>query len=321
MHPLHQIRKAANRVLSPLGLAIERVEKQPWFRPNIVSVQVGRFTIQIPTINPLAKVYVRNPEYTGHLGRLAALLKAKYPDCAAIDIGANVGDTACIIKSAADVPVLCIEGDDFAFGFLEQNLPQLKNATAHKLFLGEKTETMAVNLDKAGWNTTLLPDETGAAGGVKIVSLDDFLAGQPQVERYKLVKIDTEGFDCRILRGARQFIGQVRPVITFEYNRDNMAALGENGLDTLAVLAGLGYTQAAVHDNEGRFFCSTSLADQATIRNLHDYADGKNAAVYYFDLTLFHGQDGDIAHAFAKGEQSHRVKGRAAKDVLTTGEN
>src|SRR5258708_976117 len=103
MSLLHFIRKSTNRVLLPIGLAVERVEKQSWFRPKIVTAQVGRFLIQVPSINPLSTLYTRNPDYTGHLGRLTTLLKIKYPKLAAINIGANVGDTACIIKSAADI--------------------------------------------------------------------------------------------------------------------------------------------------------------------------------------------------------------------------
>jgi FkbM family methyltransferase len=304
---LHTARTLANKLLSPLGIAIARVEKQPWFRGNVITAQVGRYVIQVPGINPISTHYSRHPDYMSQLGRITALLKAKYPGLAAIDIGANVGDTACIIKSAADIPLLCIEGDDFTFGFLEQNLRQFQNTTAHKLFLGEKTETLAVSLDKGGWNTTIKPDAAGSATKIDVVSLDDFLATQSNVADYKLVKIDTEGFDCSIIRGAKKFLQQVRPVITFEYNRDNMDAIGETGLETLFMLADLGYAQAVFHDANGRFFCSTGLSDHKLIRDLHDYADGKNGSIYYYDITVFPEIDGDVAAGFAGQERSCRL--------------
>jgi len=304
---LHALRTAANTALSPLGLAVMRTERQPWLRPKTPTTRVGRFSIQMPGRNQLASVYAQNPHYTGHLGRLARLLKKKYSSLAAIDIGANVGDTACIIKSAADIPILCIEGDDLIFGFLEQNLRQFQNASAHKLFLGEKTETLAVNLDKGGWNATLIPDKSGSAPKVKIISLDDFLATQPSTTTIKLVKIDTEGFDCAIIRGARKFIEQVHPVLTFEYNRDTMAALGEKGLDTLSMLASLGYARVALHDCDGRFFSAASMADAEFIRDIHEYADGRSAAIYYFDLTVFHEDDLDVAQQFTIEERAWRA--------------
>lgn len=308
MFLFHRLRNAVNRILSPAGFAVERVARQPWFRPENVTVPVGRYSILIPTINPLAQMYQINPDYSAHLATAAALLKKKYPDFTALDIGANVGDTACIIKSGADVPVVCIEGDDLSFDLLERNLRQLTGATAHKLFLGEKTETKNISTEKTGWNTTLIPDETGASRQINIVRLDDFLPTLPAAPVIKLLKIDTEGFDCAILRGSKKLIQEAKPVISFEYNRDNMAALGEKGLDTLAMLADLGYATIAFHDCGGRFFDAVPLADEKFVRNIHDYADGRHAAIYYFDLTLFHQDDLDVAQAFAEAERARRTK-------------
>ena len=303
----HQIRKSANKVLAPLGLALERVNRQPWFLTPVVNVQVGRFSIQMPANSPLPAHYRKHPDYTAFLARLAALVKGKYPAAAALDIGANVGDTASIIRSGADLPLLCIEGDDLTFRFLERNLRQFPHAAAHKLFLAEKSEALSLSQDKSGWNTTLIPDQGAHARKVNMVSLDDFLGAQPAAPDYKLLKIDTEGFDCSIIRGAKNYIGRTRPVLSFEYNRDNMSALGEKGLDTLNLLQQLGYAEMALHDCEGRFFDAVALADEKFVRNIHDYADGKNAAVYYFDFTLFHEQDRDLALAFAAGERTQRT--------------
>jgi FkbM family methyltransferase len=253
------------------------------------------------------KCYSQFPESAGQLGRLASLLKTKYPNLAAMDIGANVGDTACIIKSAADIPLLCIEGDEFSFGFLKKNVSQFQNVSIHKLFLGEKTETISATVEKTGWNTTIKPGSDTSAKKIDMTSLDDFLANQSGAANYRLIKIDTEGFDCPIIRGGAKFIQQTHPVIAFEYNRDNMDAIGENGLETLAMLERLGYSIIVFHDCYGRFFCSASLADQALIRNLHDYADGKHGAIYYFDVTIFHKDDDDVARAFVTAEQVERA--------------
>jgi len=306
MHPLNAIRKAANRVLAPLGLELVRVEKKPWFAKTI-TVRVGKYDIRIPILNPLSTLYSTNPGYVAHLGTLAALLKQKYPQLVALDIGANVGDTACIIESAVPIPLLCIDGDDLTFELLKENIRQFPNASAYKLFLGEKSESMDVSTVKDGWNLTLIPNPSGPLKRVKLLSLDDFLASRQETPCIKLLKIDAEGFDCSIIRGAKNFIREVRPVITFEYNRDNMTALGEMGLDTLATLAGLGYSSVAYHDCDGRFFDAATLSDDKFVRNLHDDADGKHAAVYYFDLTLFHEGDQDIAESFVSQERARRA--------------
>jgi FkbM family methyltransferase len=257
-------------------------------------------------VNPLSTYYSEHPNYSSQLGRLTSIVRKKYDSLRAIDIGANIGDTACIIKTAEDIPVMCIEGDGYTFGFLQENIKQLSNSTAHNMFLGEKTESIAATLGKSGWNTTIQPDLTNAAPRIHVNSLDDFILVQPDHDKFKLLKIDTEGFDCSILRGAKEFIRRVGPVIAFEYNRENMNAIGEPGLNTLFSLIDLGYSTIVFHDAAGRFLLSTNLNNEQLIRDLHDYADGKHGEIYYYDITVFHKTDSDIASSFEDGERIWR---------------
>jgi Methyltransferase FkbM domain len=81
---------------------------------------------------------------------------------------------------------------------------------------------------------------------VNLTRLDDFIFSEPGWQTFKLVKIDAEGFDCSIIRGATNFLRDVHPVIHFEYNRENMHAIGEPGIDTLLLLSGLGYSHVTI---------------------------------------------------------------------------
>ncbi len=310
MSLLNRARLFANKFLAPAGFAIDRVEKSNPWGSELVTQQIGRFSIQMPRTSPVATVHARNPEYMQQLTTFATLLKKKYPNLSAIDIGANVGDTACVIKTAADIPLMCIEGDDYTFELLQQNMKQFQNVTAHKLFLGEKTSTMAATFEKAGWNATIKPGQSPEAKTIKITSLDDFLAGQPAPPACKLMKVDAEGFDCSIIRGASAFLQRARPALTFEYNRDNMEAIGEKGIETLAMLRNWGYSQVAFHDCHGRFFTSAGSTDDLIARDVLDYADGRDGLIYYFDLTMFHKDDADVALEFIKMERERRSHGR-----------
>lgn len=303
----HHVSKVLNQLLGPVGIAVKRIEKSPWncFK-KIVTTQVGRYSIQVPTLNPIARHYTLFPNWASQLGRLTSVLKKKYANLAAIDVGANVGDTACIIKSAEDIPLLCIEGDGFTFGFLQKNIAQFRNTTAQQLFLGEKTDVASVDIEKAGWNTTLKPGTTSSTSTIQLTSLDDVMAKQSNQQAFKLLKIDTEGFDCRIIRGAVDFIQIVSPVITFEYNRGNMDAIGELGLPTFSMLQGLGYGRIAFHDQDGRFLLSATLADGGLIRDLHEYADCLRGRIGYLDITVFHEMDTDLADSFVALERSRR---------------
>ena len=123
----------------------------------------------------------------------------------------------------------------------------LQSVTARKLFLGETTTEIRASFEKSGWNLSLKPDETSARA-VNVTSFDDFIVSEPEWQTSKLVKIDAEGMDCSIIRAATNFLRDVHPVIHFEYNRENMQAIGEPGIDTLLLLSGLGYSHVTVHD-------------------------------------------------------------------------
>ena len=308
----HRFKNSINWLASPLGISVVRTPKRKWLRPNsILETTVGRYKIQVPSLNPMFWYYQENPDFVGQLGLLTALVREKYPHMAAIDIGANVGDTACIIKTAADVPLLCVEGDDLSFKFLEKNLAQFQNATAHKLYLAEKTDTISASLACAGWNTTILPGTAASTKAIKVMRFDDFIVTQPGWENYKLLKIDTEGFDCAIIRGAKDFIRQVSPVIFFEYSRLGMNLIGETGIETIFMLAELGYSQIAFHDAGGRFICSANLSEGEKIKDLHDYAGAPGNGFYYMDITVFHERDTDIALKFVAAERTRRLKSPA----------
>jgi FkbM family methyltransferase len=275
--------------------------------PREAVVTVGGFPLAMDFASPLRAIFEGHPDYTGELARIVAATMPKYPDAAMIDIGANVGDTVAVARSAAALPILCFEGDPTVFPFLERNIKQFPGVTAHRVFLGERSETIAVDLEKAGWNTTIVPRTGGRGSDLELTALDDFLSTHATPGRYKVLKVDAEGFDARILRGAARLLAESRPVILFEYNRYNMAAIGEPGLPLFAWLQGLGYSSAFFYDARGRFVLATTLEATQQVRDLHEYADGWNSPIPYFDVCVFHSEDADIAAAFAARERAHRA--------------
>lgn len=282
-------------MLHYLGFEVRKVDNYH-LKPNReVSIRLGRYTLAINTRNPISIHYTRYPEYNRELGPLAAALHAKYPDAGVIDIGANIGDTAALIKNAADIPIVCIEGDAYVFGFLERNIIQFTNVRAFRQFLGDKDEIIPARLEKDRWNTTIIPDP-GGEGKVtlELLRLDTFLERHRLTGNYKLMKTDTEGFDVKIIRGASGLIDRAHPVIHLEYNRHNMDAIGEKGIDTLLWLRDKGYEDILVYEDFSRFICSARLSDTRLIGQLHQWIGG-STGIYYVDLAVFHHDDHDVA--------------------------
>lgn len=302
-----------NRMLAPLGLRVSRVAHPGYSTAGTpIPVRVGRFDIQMYPASQLCHLYRHNPAYSSEIGQIAVCVAEKYPGLRVVDVGANVGDTLAVIKSHINVPVLAIEGDEMSYRLLESNAALFPDTEILKVFLGEKEESLAATVEKAGWNATILP--TPAAGSVdgaeilSLVTLDKVMSSRSDGQQYKLLKVDTEGFDLRILRGAIQFLRAGRPVVFFEYNRPNFAALGEDGIEFFKWLGSLGYSDVLVWDPSGRFVLKTGLDHAEALTDLDGYIGAGRGVVSYLDFCVFHASDGDLASKSATAARLARAR-------------
>src|SRR4051812_39979812 len=97
---------------------------------------IGGRRVRLPNNSHALEYKRRFRLYDTALGSIANIANAKYPDLHAIDIGANVGDTAALIRKFADIPVLCIEGDPGLLSILNENAGRLGNITVEPSFVG-----------------------------------------------------------------------------------------------------------------------------------------------------------------------------------------
>ena len=297
------VRNMVRGLLNKVGYDVIKVNVHSESKAHKVSkVTVGKFIIDMPGNNPHISNYKYDPQNNFQLGRLALLIASKYPGLTAIDIGANVGDTISVIKTMIDIPVIGVEGDPVSYRFLEMNTQQFSGISLIKEFLGEKRETIQVQLEKAGWNATLVPSKDKGQE-LTLKTLDEVLAErQLASSNIKLLKIDTEGFDTIILRGAPELIRQYHPVLYFEFNKSNMETIGEDGLPTLLSFTKEGYDSIVFFDNKGRYMLNASLHDKKFIEQLHHYADENKSQIAYYDICLFHSNDRDLAESFILNE-------------------
>lgn len=168
-------------------------------------------------------------EQTGEVWLRAAI--APYAN-SFIDVGANVGDWIA--------GVIALKGND-AFSALAFEPSQSAGARLRERFAGEtrlrtidaaagdRITTMSfLEEPNAGKGSTLAPG-LGRIGGtehsVSVTTLDAVTSelGWPRAD---MVKIDAEGYDARVLRGARGLLERHSiGVVQFEYNRSwQMAA-------------------------------------------------------------------------------------------------
>lgn len=237
--------------------------------------------------------------YDTALGHIANVVRSKYLDLHAIDIGANVGDTAALIRNVVDIPVLCVEGDPALLPILKENAESLgPDVVIEPSFVGSEGQTADPDLiDDAGRNSSLIA-ASNHGGSIKFRSLQDILRKHPAFLGAKLLKTDTEGFDFDILRGSLDFIRQARPVIFFEYDPHFRPNEPTSGLETINALRNVGYSDFIYYDNFGHLLLRANATQLGAFADLDSYLASNRrhgAVVYYFDVCAFHRDDADLA--------------------------
>ena len=93
----------------------------------LIKYKLEKYEIILPLKHELPIIKRDYPLYDTQIGRIVKYINEKYPSFQIIDIGANVGDSATIIKSNVDLPILCIEADDYYYSLLLGNTKNFNN--------------------------------------------------------------------------------------------------------------------------------------------------------------------------------------------------
>jgi FkbM family methyltransferase len=264
--------------------------------------RIGNFLLSVDPENSQPYILKKFPEHGTHLVRLAQAIQNQYKQLQIIDIGANFGDTvAMFLTDNSDYRVICIEGDKPTFTLLSKNFSNNPHVFLHNIFLGEKDTRVQINSNKVG-GSLRLSDTSQSKSILEIVTLDSFIDKNPIYQNTKLLKIDTDGYDNRILRGARKYILHTHPILFFEYDKKYLADNNENGLDIFNYLKELGYSSILFYDNVGRFILSVDISNANLIESMDRYISDRKGMISYFDIVAFHSTDSEIYNVFLKNE-------------------
>jgi FkbM family methyltransferase len=272
--------------------------------PTVLYDLVG-FRLELPFSHELPYYRIVYPDYATNIARLARSVDEKYPGATVVDIGANVGDTAALIRSASTAPILCIEGDPVFFEILERNAARIPGLhLAQVLVAGAATEVHAALTTGHGTGRVM----TGGQSTLRFEAVESILSRWSSLPAPKLIKIDTDGYDCEIISGSAAVWERLKPTLFFEYD----PAFLPPTFDTnrfFGQLADVGYDRLFVYDNIGEFILSLPMAQRAAIEDLHYYYSGRGSA-RYADLAIFHRDDADLAERFRLSELAHFAQAR-----------
>lgn len=170
----------------------------------------------------------------------------------AIDIGANIGQMTVQMAFAAGKSGLTLGFDPnpYVFEILSKNAglnPDKTNIAVYNLAITDKEEEFYYHSSEASFANGGISKEKDSRHGkysldtpVKGVNLEKFLAqNHPAfIQKLKLVKIDTEGYDKEIIKTISSLLDKYKPAIITECFGGNSA---EEKFEQFELLAGKGY--------------------------------------------------------------------------------
>jgi len=239
------------------------------------------------------------PEFNLPLRRLAALLRHRQGRLSMVDIGANIGDGPALAGIGNTDEFWLIEGSETYRPYLRANTASHPNIHLLETYLGEHCGTLKGH-ERTTRSTSSIVE--GEAGSLSIQTLDA-LHAEGRLPACRLLKIDVEGHEPRILRGGTRYLSGSLPCLHMEWHPNMLRREGEQPEATLDLLKGLGYTELLVYDNFGYLLTSLALSDAGLRERLRTYALAKPA--FYFDLIAFPPADRETAREFCELEKLH----------------
>jgi len=281
-------------LLQKAVVALRKIRRRRYesrfFSQRLVTIRCGNFELQAPASHLLADLRPPQPYRDRCVGISAKHLAEKYTGGTLVDIGANIGDTAAIMATYVQNKLVLIEASDYYFELLSRNARQFPNEIILvKAMVGDGQKVMGtLNY----WGGTASFHESTDIGKEVITRR----LGDMADEKTCFVKIDTDGFDFRIIDNSIDWLALVRPGVLFENQIRTTADLAASNR-TLAKLQRGGYAFFVVWDDAGLHVLSTESLQALTDLNRYLFkiwqGEGRSP-INNYDVLCLHRRDEDV---------------------------
>ncbi len=172
------------------------------------------------------------------------------PGDVVLDIGANIGLYTLVAskKVGDDGCVIAFEPTSQTFQLLLENitLNKLHNIITVKEALADVKKPVIMQRPigiNSGYEDAfhqIVEASVDDEGAIFTNTLDQYVADH-QLKRIDIIKIDIEGAELLFFKGAKHTLMQLKPTLIFESNEHHCKAFGNNVVDVLCFVKGLGY--------------------------------------------------------------------------------
>ena len=144
-----------------------------------------------------------------------------------IDIGANIGNYSKELLMKTNTDVIAFEPIPFVFSELKDNLKKFKNRVVFENFgIGSENKSLKINYNNEKTTHASFAKEAekvdfvnnNLSKIVKVITLDSYII-KNKIKTLDFIKIDTEGFEPEVFKGALRSIKKLKPrFIQMEFN-------------------------------------------------------------------------------------------------------
>lgn len=210
---------------------IERLPK--WFirTPTGEAIVRTRFGFNIK-VDPLFDKNIENVIYERgvyELGTVSLIRQLLKEGDVFIDVGANIGFLSMVaaVTVGKKGEVLAFEPVPSTYDLLVANreLNGFSQLQTFCIGVGSKSETVTIQTEEQNRGGASIVNKHGGSGiKIQVKKLDELITSSP----VSLVKIDVEGYEFEVLKGAEELLKRDRPALIVEYSSNR-----ENSVDSL----------------------------------------------------------------------------------------
>jgi FkbM family methyltransferase len=278
-----------------------------------VDLKIGNTRLKTPLNHPSVFWSILYPIVNTNLSRLSSIISKEKYGSKFVDIGANVGDTWAILRSACpDNKILLIEGDAASYKWLKINTAEDLKSTLFNGFIGANDNNY-VFLGSGNGSSGLLIQDDANKSNKELHSLDEVI-NLTKFENISLIKVDTDGFDTLIIRTGIQTLSKNKPLLFLEIQPYHLLR-NDNFNEFLEFLISLRYKYLILWDSNGRFLCDIDIDNNKLISQLLPYFNGSPESLF-LDIAFINEGDKLIKEKIVNTEINFTKKNFKSENII-----